>query len=95
MSKIAIGGSILVVLLGMLIIPGVVLADVCLMAYPTSPCEYHYSALDKCTGDDVGSGQVAVSLTPPMVARLPAARALRATRRRRRTVPLLGPANSM
>jgi hypothetical protein len=30
-------------------IPGVVLADVCLMAYTTSPCEYHYSSLDKYT----------------------------------------------
>jgi len=73
MSKIAIGGSILVVLLGMLIIPGVVLADVCLMAYPTSPCEYHYSALDKYTvgpGDplydplfDLG-GEVLIKIDP-------------------------------
>jgi hypothetical protein len=53
MSKTAIGGSILVVLLGVLMIPGVVLGDVCLMAYPTGPCEYHYSSLDRYT---VGPG---------------------------------------
>ena len=73
MSKTAIGGSILVVLLGVLLIPGVVMADVCLMAYPTGPCEYYYSALDKYTvgpGDplydplfDLG-GEVLIKIDP-------------------------------
>jgi hypothetical protein len=73
MSKTAIGRSIFAVLLGVLLIPGVVLADVCLMAYPTSPCEYHYSALDKYTvgpGDplydplyDLG-GEVLIKIDP-------------------------------
>lgn len=73
MSKTAMGGSILVVLLGVLMIPGVVLADVCLMAYPTGPCEYHYSSLDKYTvgpGDpfydplfDLG-GEVLIKIDP-------------------------------
>ena len=53
MSKTAMGGCILVVLLGVLMTAGVVLADVCLMAYPTGPCEYYYSSLDKYT---VGPG---------------------------------------
>jgi hypothetical protein len=39
----------LLVLFGVLMSPGVVKADVCLMAYPTSPCEYHYSSLTKYT----------------------------------------------
>jgi hypothetical protein len=53
MSNTTIGRSVLVVFLGMLMIPGVVLADACLMAYPTGLCEYHYSSLDKYT---VGPG---------------------------------------
>ena len=73
MSKTAMGGSILVVLLGVLMLPGVVLADACLMAYPTGSCEYHYSSLDKYTvgpGDplydplfDLG-GEVLIKIDP-------------------------------
>jgi hypothetical protein len=53
MSKTSISGTIMVLFLGVLMISGAVLADVCLMAYPTIPCEYHYSSLDKYT---VGPG---------------------------------------
>lgn len=49
MAKTTFGKGIVVSLLAVLLIPGVVLADVCLMAYPTGPCSYHYSALDKYT----------------------------------------------
>lgn len=73
MSKTVMGRSILVVFLGALMIPGAVLADACLMAYPTSPCEYHYSSLDKYTvsfGDplydplfDLG-GEVLIKIDP-------------------------------
>ncbi len=73
MSKTAVGGCILVVLLGVLMTAGVVSADVCLMAYPTGPCEYYYSSLDKYTvgpGDplydplfDLG-GEVLIKIDP-------------------------------
>ena len=38
-----------VLIAGLLISPVAVSADVCLMAYPTSPCIYYYSSLDKYT----------------------------------------------
>lgn len=73
MSKTAIGGIILLAFLGFLISPGLVMADVCLMAYPTGPCEYHYSSLEKYTvgpGDplydplyDLG-GEVLIKIDP-------------------------------
>lgn len=53
MPKIVTCGFALLVLFGVLMSPGVVKADVCLMVYPTSPCVYHYSSLDKYT---VGPG---------------------------------------
>jgi hypothetical protein len=53
--------------------PGVVKADVCLMAYPTAPCVYHYTSLTKYTvgvGDplydpayDLG-GEVLIKIDP-------------------------------
>jgi len=49
MLTTAKGRCTLVVLLGALLFPGLLYADVCLMAYPTGPCEYHYSSLDKYT----------------------------------------------
>jgi hypothetical protein len=53
MSKTIIGGSILIAFLSLLMNPGIVWADACLMAYPTGPCQYHYSSLTKYT---VGPG---------------------------------------
>lgn len=47
--KHAIVATTLVLIAGMLIIPVGVRADACLMAYPTGPCMYHYSSLDKYT----------------------------------------------
>lgn len=43
----------MVLLVGLLLGSAVVQADVCLMSYPTTTCEYHYSSADKYT---VGSG---------------------------------------
>lgn len=49
MKRIATFCCSLLAVIGLLVIPGIVAADVCLMAYPTSTCVYHYSSLDKYT----------------------------------------------
>ena len=49
MRRIATSSCSLLAVIAILVSPGIVAADVCLMAYPTSPCVYHYSSLDKYT----------------------------------------------